>query len=140
MEVKIQHLGGVKFSAETRGHCLISDQPATNGGEDSGMTPPELLLASLGTCAAYYVAEYLRRHSLECPGLELTVSGAKAKPPARVAAFHIDVIAPGISREHENGLQRSVHSCVIHNTLLNLPSIETRVHCGVEAEGRYNPV
>ena len=26
---------------------------AENGGDDSGMTPPELLLASLGSCAAF---------------------------------------------------------------------------------------
>jgi organic hydroperoxide reductase OsmC/OhrA len=28
-----------------------SDQPVENGGHDEGMTPPELLLASLGSCA-----------------------------------------------------------------------------------------
>jgi hypothetical protein len=30
-----------------------SDQPVENGGDDSAMTPPELFLASLGSCAAF---------------------------------------------------------------------------------------
>ena len=51
MEVKITHLDQVKFAIHSRSHSILCDQPAENGGEDSGMTPPELLLASLGSCA-----------------------------------------------------------------------------------------
>ena len=48
MEVLIQHRGDVKFEASTRDHRVTCDQPAGNGGSDSGMTPPEYLLVSLG--------------------------------------------------------------------------------------------
>jgi putative redox protein len=51
---------GVQLEAEARGHRLLSDQPLSNGGDDAGMTPPELMLASLGTCAGYYALQYLR--------------------------------------------------------------------------------
>src|ERR1039457_858366 len=54
MEVTIQHLGDVRFEASARGHHAICDQPAGNGGSDAGMTPPEYLLVSLGTCAGFY--------------------------------------------------------------------------------------
>jgi uncharacterized OsmC-like protein len=140
MEVRIQHLGGVRFEAATRGHRVVSDQPASNGGADTGMTPPELLMASLGTCAAYYAAQYFRNHSLACPDLEIVISAEKAKQPARMASFHIDVTAPGISADHQAGILRAVQACLIHNTLLHPPSIETRVHCDTAAEAGYNPV
>jgi len=39
MEVEILHLGEVKFEAITRGHRAICDQPANNGGLDSGIVP-----------------------------------------------------------------------------------------------------
>lgn len=48
MEVRVEHLGGVQFEITARQHRIVSDQPAENGGFDEGMTPPELLLASLG--------------------------------------------------------------------------------------------
>ena len=51
METRIQYCGGTRFIAEARGHRVECDQPASNGGADTGMTPPEFLLVSLGTCA-----------------------------------------------------------------------------------------
>ncbi len=55
MEVKVSQLDGVKFAVQARTHTIICDQPSENHGTDEGMTPPELLLASLGSCAAFYV-------------------------------------------------------------------------------------
>ena len=60
MEVNISHRENVKFTIHSRSHSIICDQPKENGGEDSGMTPPELLLASLGSCAAFYAMQYLK--------------------------------------------------------------------------------
>lgn len=53
MEVIVEHLGAVQFEIKARQHAVVSDQPIDNGGDDEGMTPPELLLASLGSCAAF---------------------------------------------------------------------------------------
>lgn len=51
MEVTVEHINAVQFEIRARGHVIASDQPVENGGYDEGMTPPELLLASLGSCA-----------------------------------------------------------------------------------------
>ena len=64
MEVSVEHLGAVQFEIKARQHTIACDQPAENGGFDEGMTPPELMLASLGSCAAFYAAAYLRKHKL----------------------------------------------------------------------------
>jgi putative redox protein len=47
LEVRVNHLGSVQFEVKARQHAIVCDQPAENGGHDEGMTPPELLLASL---------------------------------------------------------------------------------------------
>ena len=49
MEVKVTHLDQVKFAIQARSHSIVCDQPTDNGGDDSGMTPPEFLLASIGS-------------------------------------------------------------------------------------------
>ena len=133
MEVRVQHLGDVKFEAITRGHRVICDQPPANGGADTGMTPPEFLLVSLGTCAGFYAAQYLKLHSIHTAGLEVIVSAEKAKAPARLGSFRIEVIVPGLDEKHEAGVLRAVHACLIHNTLLNTPAIETVVRSAVAA-------
>src|SRR5215472_8606281 len=77
MEVTIRHLGDVQFEAEARGHRVLCDQPAENHGSDQGMTPPEFLLASLGTCAGFYAAQYLKARALSAEGLEIKVHAEK---------------------------------------------------------------
>ncbi|HUB35134.1 MAG TPA: OsmC family protein [Bryobacteraceae bacterium] len=128
MQVLVRHLGNVKFEASTRGHSLLCDQPVENGGSDGGMTPPEVLLAALGTCAGHYAVQYLKSRSLAMEGLEVRVSAEKTLRPARLSSFRIDVTAPGLPPEHEAGLKRAVGACLIHNTLLQAPAIETVLH------------
>jgi putative redox protein len=107
---------------------VICDQPIENGGSDLGMTPPELLLASLGTCAGYYAAEYLRNRRLDLSGLHVRVTAEKALKPARLNGFQIEVVAPGCSDErHREGILRATKTCLIHNTLLHPPEISITV-------------
>ena len=124
MEVKITHLDKVKFAIHSRSHSIICDQPTENGGEDSGMTPPELLLASLGSCAAFYAVQYLNTRNLAETGVEVTVTAEKLKQPARVGNFRVHVVCPvSLTEEQTEGLMRSVHHCLVHNTLLTPPEI-----------------
>lgn len=135
MEVQVEHLGALQFEIKVREHTIVSDQPRENGGFDEGMTPPELLLASLGSCAAYYAAEYLHRHKLATEGTRVLVVAQKAKNPARVDDFRIELEVPvELSDEHQKGVEDAVHRCLIHNTLLHPPRIETVVRCAVGAE------
>lgn len=93
------------------------------------MTPPELLLAALGTCAGYYAGEYLRARSLPIEGLSIRVSAEKAVQPARLAAFHVEVYSPSAREDrHREGLIRAVKKCLIHNTLLRPPEFEIVVN------------
>jgi putative redox protein len=124
MTVNVRYLEGVRFEAEARGHQLVCDQPLDNGGADAGMTPPELMLASLGTCAGFYAAQYLRARNLSTAGLGVRVGAEKAKNPARLGEFHITVSLPEIEDRHREGVLRAVKSCLIHNTLLHAPQVE----------------
>jgi len=128
MEATIQHLGNMRFEAVARGHRLVSDQPVENHGSDRGMTPPELLLASLGTCAGYYAAQYLQTRGLSSQRIAIRVTAEKGTQPARLASFVIEVEVPDVDPRHHDGLLRAVKACLIHNTLSNAPSIELHVH------------
>ena len=127
MELDVRYTGGVSFEAETRGHRIVCDQPQAKGGQDSGMTPPELLLSSLGTCAGFYALSYLRARALSSAGLTVKVTAEKAANPARLDQIVIVVDAPDCPFEHEVGIQRAIKACLIHNTLSHSPQIKTVV-------------
>jgi len=141
MEVSIEHLGAVQFEVKARNHVLVSDQPEEVGGHNEGMTPPELLLASLGSCAAYYAVDYLKRKNLIVDGTRVRVTADKIKPMmrpgqpptgARVDNFQIEVEVPReLSDEQHQGLENAVHNCLVHNTLLTAPKIALAIRSAV---------
>jgi len=125
MEVRVKQIEKFKFQVEARSHYIVCDQPAENGGDDAGMTPPELMLASLGTCAEFYAVQFLRTRKLDDRGVEVSVTAEKLLQPARLGNFHIHVTCPApLTLEQTEGLRRSVHHCLIHNTLLSTPTVE----------------
>jgi putative redox protein len=135
MEITVEHLGAVQFEIKARQHTILSDQPAENFGHDEGMTPPELMLASLGSCAAFYAAQYLRKHKLATEGTQVRVVAEKVKDPAvRIDNFQIEIETPvELAERHRTGVESAVHHCLIHNTLLHPPKIAIEIKEAVKA-------
>jgi uncharacterized OsmC-like protein len=93
------------------------------------MTPPELLLASLASCAGFYAAQYLRKFKLATEGTHVRVVADKVKDPVpRMDNFRIEIETPvDLSDQHRAGVERAVHQCLIHNTLLHPPKIAIEI-------------
>src|SRR5690242_6842241 len=120
LEVTVDHLGAVQFEIRARQHTIVSDQPPENAGYDEGMTPPELLLASLASCAGFYAAQYLRKFKLATEGTRVRLTAEKVRDPVpRIDNFRIAIETPlELTEQHRAGVERAVHHCLIHNTLL----------------------
>jgi putative redox protein len=133
MEVTVEHLGSVQFEIRARGHFIASDQPIENGGFDEGMTPPEFLLASLGSCAGFYAAQYLRTHKLATEGTRVRVTCEKVKDPVpRMSNFVVEVDSPvELTEKHRAGVRGAVEHCLVHNTLLHSPQITLKIESPV---------
>lgn len=128
MDVDVRFLGGKRFEMSARGHHVVADQPFDDDGADSAMTPPELFLSSLGACAGYYGAEYLRARGIDPDGLAVHVSGTKGEKPARVVSVTFEVTPPaGLDERQREGLLRAVDKCLLKNTLVTPPSLEVRL-------------
>lgn len=124
MQVTIKHLERTQFAIQARSHTILCDQPVENQGDDTGMTPPELMLASLGSCAAFYAMQYLKARNLADTGVEVSVTADKLMQPPRLGNFQVNVVCPVPLTEDENaGMMRAVHRCLIHNTLMTPPAI-----------------
>ena len=65
------------------GHEIVVDEPAEDGGTDTGPRPTQLLAASLAGCTAITIEMYAERKGWDVGGLEVAVdmrSDAERKP------------------------------------------------------------
>jgi putative redox protein len=63
--------GGKVITAHINGHTIITDQPVALGGQNSGPTPFELFLASIGTCAGIFVKSFCDQRGLSAEGIKI---------------------------------------------------------------------
>ncbi|MGL4622173.1 OsmC family protein [Chroococcidiopsis sp.] len=129
MLVDISYKSNLQFQMTARGHVVTSDQPQSNGGEDAGMTPPELFLAALGSCVGVYAVKYCQARGLDATGLNVEVSAHKTTDsPIRLDDIEIHLSLPiSLTDRHQKGLENAVNACLIHATLTHPPRITTQI-------------
>jgi putative redox protein len=127
MEVRVRHGKDKQSIALARFHHVVCDQPFEEGGGDAGMTPPELMLSSLGCCAMYYAAEYLKARGLSPDGMELCVTAEKGGSPVRLIKIAVHVEANGLPPRFRTGLLKAVEACLLGRTLAEPPQVSFRM-------------
>ncbi len=112
-----------------RQHTVIADEPLQDGGTDSGPTPMEIMLGTVGACIAVTTQAYARRKGwpLEGVSVELDMERIRREDyPAYSgeAAFvheireHVQFIGP-LSEEQLARLKVISGKCPVHLTLEN---------------------
>ncbi|MBI3610790.1 MAG: OsmC family protein [Nitrospirae bacterium] len=120
----VSWIGGVQLAVEVRNHRLILDQPVEEGGQDQGMTPVEIFIASLGGCVGYFAARFCRRHGIPTVGLTIAVEWDYAERPHRVGTITVHVDLPArLDSEMKNRLRQVLEGCTIHQSLTHPPRI-----------------
>jgi len=117
LNITLQYTGKARFVAEARHHRVILDQPAEDGSTDQGMTPAELLLASLGGCVGQYVAQYLGLRGLSAEGLSIRVTAHPASRPLRLRDFTVEVTSPGLTERQLRALEKSFPAGLVQNAI-----------------------
>jgi ribosomal protein S12 methylthiotransferase accessory factor len=119
--------GGKRVDAQVGKLVIRTDQPRENGGDDSAPDPFTLFLASLVTCAGFYVAAYCNTRQIPTDGIRLverTKSDLKTKRLTHVA---IDIQLPAsFPSEHRDAVVRAAAACKVKKTLAAPPDIDVQ--------------
>jgi putative redox protein len=126
--ITITRRAGLAFDVHVRGHEVTSDMSQSDGGQDAGFAPVELLAGSLGACIAMMVQRYCDTsgHGGGDVGVSLTVE--LADQPKRISGIVVDVEVPdGVPESRRDAIRRVAEQCVIHGTLRHPPRLDVDI-------------
>jgi putative redox protein len=116
--------GGKKVDAKVREFTVRTDQPTSSGGDDTAPSPFELFLASLGTCAGFYVASFCQARSIPTDGISLTQTIIRNDTTHMVEKIVIDVLLPpSFPEKYRGAVVKAAESCTVKKHLAAPPEI-----------------
>ena len=74
MDITVQNPEGLRLEAQLGEFTVATDQPEADGGANSAPSPFDLFLASLATCAGYYVLAFCQQRNLPTKGIAVTMT------------------------------------------------------------------
>lgn len=121
-EMRIYFPGGKKVYADYKGFTHKSDQPVYAGGEGSASSPFELFLASLGTCAGFFVLQFCQGRGIDTEGIEL-IQRLEFDPETRaLAKVNLEIkLPPTFPEKYKSAVMNSAQMCAVKKTIENPP-------------------
>jgi len=108
-------------------HTITADEPQSQGGQDLGPSPQELLAASLASCTAITMEMYAKRKGWNVDGMAVEVDYQPAERGA-VTRFELVMKMPAhLSDEQVRKLQVIAAKCPVHRTLEGEVAFDERV-------------
>lgn len=125
MIMDITFPGGVKVDAGFHGFTVHTDQPKDHGGDGTAPAPFELFLASIGTCAGFYVLRFCQQRGLATEGLGLTLESIKDPETGRTATLRLDIRLPqDFPEKYRDAVIRAADQCAVKRHIVEAPRFE----------------
>lgn len=125
--ISVTFPAGLKVDAEYRGFIIRTDQPVYAGGEGSAPAPFDLFLASLATCAGFYVLVFCQERQILTERLSLTMSTEKNPDTKMIEKISIAInLPPEFPEKYKKAVIRAADTCAVKAHLFRPPFFEIK--------------
>ncbi|MCX5714269.1 MAG: OsmC family protein [Candidatus Omnitrophica bacterium] len=122
--VDITNTAGYVFEIKSKDYVFTVDI------KGKGITPPDTLLASLGSCIGVYVRKYAESAKLEIKEVKISVDAEFTKEvPLRFQVINagIDLCGAKLDERRQAALLEFIKNCPVHNTLAAHPEVNIKI-------------
>lgn len=131
MEITVDFPGGYRVDAHFGSFTVNTDQPKEEGGENTAPSPFEFFLASLATCAGYYVLEFCKAREIDTKGIRLKQCIDRNETTHRVEKISIEIQLPEeFPKKYASAVMRSAQQCTVKKLIENPPAFDIRTTIG----------
>ena len=116
-------------------HAILADEPVSYGGDDSGLSPYDLLMASLGACTSMTIRMYAERKSIPLDRVRIVLRHQKIHAAdcadCETKGGRIDRVdrvvelTGALDPAHRQKLLEIADKCPVHRTLHSEVSVTT---------------
>ncbi len=126
MSMRITLPGGSRVQAEYHGFTIQTDQPEKYGGTGTAPAPFDYFLASLGTCAGFFIARFCQSREIPTAGIELTQSWKVDPNTHELEEVTLELHLPdGFPEKYRGAVLRASEQCSVKRAIEAGPEIST---------------
>jgi uncharacterized OsmC-like protein len=95
--------------------------------QGKGVTPPDALLASLGTCIGVFLRKYIEGTRLDLKEFTISVDADLTKEAPicfKKINVRIDLKGATVDEKRLKGMMQFIKNCPVHNTLESHPEVD----------------
>lgn len=127
-KITTSYKGNMLFESQIGKHRLTIDVPTSMGGSDRGPTPPDIFVASLGSCIGAFVAQYCESHNIDTEGMTVDMTYEKAEDPTKLVNLKATINLPkGDCKQRIVAIRRVAEHCPVHETIATMQGLDIEI-------------
>ena len=124
-EIRVTLPGGMRVDAEYKGFVFKTDQPPHSGGDGSAPAPFDHFLASIATCAGFYVLAFCRERKIPTENIRLVMGMERNPQKKMIGKINIWIeLPPDFPDKYKNAVIKAVDTCSVKAHMLDPPVFE----------------
>jgi putative redox protein len=124
MYMQIEFPGGKRVNSTYKGFTVKTDQPKSEGGDDSAPEPYDLFLSSIGTCAGVYIVYFCESRDIPTDDITMTLGFERNETSHLMEKITIDIhLPPDFPQKYRKAVIRAAQMCTVKRNLIHPPEI-----------------